>query len=44
LVKIEIDCGGKRKKMAFKDEIYTPGLQALNLFDFFNRAYEKVIT
>jgi len=34
----------KAKKTAFKNEIYTPGLQALNRFDFFKRAYEKVIT
>jgi len=34
----------KSKKTAFKNAIYTPGLQALNFFDFFERAYEKVIT
>jgi len=28
----------KCKKAAFKNEIYTPSLQALNLFDFFKRA------
>jgi len=34
----------KQKNQPFKNAIYTPGLQALNLFDFFERAYEKVIT